>query len=102
MIFCQISKKDLDFQQYKIEDLEELEKINAYPPRFFLTFRNNDSIQNLSTKITVRIGKLKDKPRPKHGENEILDFPINTVDYKDFVEVVRVPPSDKSGTVCRL
>jgi len=77
--------------------LEELEKINAYPPHFFLTFRNGGSIQHLSTNIVVRIGKPKQKLRSKHDETDVLDFPFNTLDYIDFRKILSVPPSDQSG-----
>ena len=80
--------------------MEELEKINAYPPRFFLTFRSGGSIQHLSTNIVVQIGKPKQKLRSKHDETEVLDFPINTLDYVDFMKILSVPSSSKPGTLC--
>jgi len=89
----QISKEDIDFQHYKEPaDLEALEEANAYPPRFFLTFRNSIALQTLSACITVRIGKQ----RPKRND-EILEFPVNTLDYHDFLTGVSEVPPDQTG-----
>ena len=75
-----------------------MEKINAYPPRFHLTFYNYDSMQHLSIVIKVELEKSKHQKKNK-DENKILSFFINTPDYAEFTHSTIVSPLDQSGTV---
>jgi len=71
-----------------------LEELNAYPPRFHLSFCNDDSIKHLSISITVQLEKSKQK-----SKGETLNFFVDTLDYTEFfTKEIDVAPQYHSGT----